>query len=108
MPALLQIPGFHGRSVKRDAPRWLDAVRRGRSTRDLPELRTDKTGLPNPRAWSEKNPKAADRLAAAKLVVTEVSEAWNIPAENLLTPKFLRELCWTPRRCSARAPSTRP
>lgn len=96
VPALLQIPGFHGRSVKRDAPRWLDAVRRGRSTRDLPELRTDKTGLPNPRAWSEKNPKAADRLAAAKLVVTEVSEAWNIPAENLLTPKFLRELCWTP------------
>ena len=96
VPALLQIPGFHGRSVKRDAPRWLDAVQRGRSTRDLPELRTDKTGLPNPRAWSEKNPKAADRLAAAKLVVTEVSEAWNIPAENLLTPKFLRELCWTP------------
>ncbi|GGL75830.1 HRDC domain-containing protein [Glutamicibacter protophormiae] len=96
VPALLQIPGFHGRSVKRDAPRWLDAVQRGRSTRDLPELRTDKTGLPNPRAWSEKNPKAADRLAAAKLVVAEVSEAWNIPAENLLTPKFLRELCWTP------------
>src|SRR5699024_6173369 len=50
VPALLQIPGFHGRSVKRDAPRWLDAVQRGRSTRDLPELRTDKAGLPNPRA----------------------------------------------------------
>ena len=96
VPALLQIPGFHGRSVKRDAPRWLDAVQRGRSTRDLPELRTDKAGLPNPRAWTEKNPKAADRLASAKLVLAEVSEAWDIPAENLLTPKYLRELCWTP------------
>ncbi|MFJ2620871.1 HRDC domain-containing protein [Glutamicibacter sp. NPDC087344] len=96
VPALLQIPGFHGRSVKRDAPRWLDAVQRGRSTRDLPELRSDKSGLPNPRAWTEKNPKAADRLGAAKLLLAEVSEQWNIPAENLLSPKFLRELCWTP------------
>lgn len=96
VPALLQIPGFHGRSAKRDAPRWLAAVQRGRSSRDLPQLRVEKTGLPHPRSWVEKNPRAAERLSAAKEVVTEVSEQWNIPLENLLTPKYLRELCWNP------------
>lgn len=96
VPQLLQIRGFHGRSAKRDAPRWLDAITRGKATNDLPDLRQSGNGLPNPRAWTEKNPKAADRLAAAKAVIAEVAEAWNIPAENLLTPKHLRQLCWEP------------
>lgn len=96
VPALLQIPGFHTRNAKRDAPRWMDAIQRGRNTRDLPELRSSKAGLPHPRSWAEKNPAAAARLDAAKAVLGEVGEHWKIPAENLLTPKFLRELCWNP------------
>jgi len=96
VPGLLQIPGFHTRHAKRDAPRWMDAIQRGRMTRDLPELRSSKAGLPHPRSWAEKNPAAAIRLEAAKAVLGEVSEHWNIPAENLLTPKYLRELCWNP------------
>ncbi|TAP27588.1 HRDC domain-containing protein [Arthrobacter sp. S41] len=96
VPALLQIPGFHTRHAKRDAPRWMDAIQRGRLTKDLPELRASKAGLPHPRSWAEKNPAASARLEAAKLVLAEVSEHWNIPAENLLTPKYLRELCWNP------------
>lgn len=101
VPALLQIPGFHTRNAKRDAARWVDAIQRGQSTKDLPDLRASKTGLPHPRTWAEKNPAAANRLEAAKLVINEVSEHWNIPGENLLTPKYLRELCWNaPTRIS--------
>ncbi|PRA06399.1 ribonuclease D [Arthrobacter sp. MYb229] len=96
VPALLQISGFHGRSAKRDAPRWLDAMQRGRNSTDLPDLRTGGSELPNARLWSEKNPQAAVRLTAAREVLAEVSEEWNIPGENLLTPKFLRALCWNP------------
>ncbi|KUM31623.1 ribonuclease D [Arthrobacter sp. EpRS66] len=96
VPALLQIPGFHTRHAKRDAPRWMDAIQRGRNTRDLPELRSAKPGLPHPRSWAEKNPAAALRLDAAKVVLGELNEQWNIAAENLLTPKYLRELCWNP------------
>ncbi|WP_404285587.1 ribonuclease D [Glutamicibacter arilaitensis] len=96
VPALLQISGFHGRSAKRDAPRWLDAMQRGRNSNDLPELRTGNAELPNARIWGEKNPQAAVRLTAAREVLSEVSEEWNIPGENLLTPKFLRSLCWNP------------
>ncbi|MGO2081986.1 MAG: HRDC domain-containing protein [Glutamicibacter arilaitensis] len=101
VPALLQIPGFHTRNAKRDAARWVDAIQRGQSTKDLPDLRASKTALPHPRTWAEKNPAAANRLEAAKLVINEVSEHWNIPGENLLTPKYLRELCWNaPTRIS--------
>ncbi|MGP4980383.1 HRDC domain-containing protein [Glutamicibacter arilaitensis] len=101
VPALLQIPGFHTRNAKRDAARWVDAIQRGQSTKDLPDLRASKTGLPHPRTWAEKNPAAANRLEAAKLVINEVSKHWNIPGENLLTPKYLRELCWNaPTRIS--------
>ncbi|PRA01409.1 ribonuclease D [Arthrobacter sp. MYb224] len=96
VPALLQISGFHGRSAKRDAPRWLDAMQRGRNSTDLPDLRTGGSELPNARLWGEKNPQAAVRLTAAREVLSEVSEEWNIPGENLLTPKFLRALCWNP------------
>ncbi|WP_345469599.1 HRDC domain-containing protein [Glutamicibacter ectropisis] len=96
VPSLLQIPGFHTRHAKRDAPRWMDAISRGRNTRDLPEVRSAKTGLPHPRSWAEKKPAAATRHEAAKEVLSAVSEHWNIPAENLLTPKYLRELCWNP------------
>jgi ribonuclease D len=28
--------------------------------------------------------------------VTAVAEAHDVPVENLLTPEFLRRLCWTP------------
>ncbi|MGP9649037.1 ribonuclease D [Glutamicibacter sp. AOP38-B1-38] len=96
VPALLQISGFHGRSAKRDAPRWLDAMQRGRNSTDLPDLRSGGSELPNARLWGEKNPQAAIRLTAAREVLSEVSEEWNIPGENLLTPKFLRALCWNP------------
>lgn len=96
VPTLLQIPGFHGRSAKRDAPRWLEAMQRGRNSTDLPELRSGVQDLPNARIWGEKNPQAALRLTAAREVLAEISEHWNIPGENLLTPKFLRALCWNP------------
>lgn len=96
VPDLLKIPGFHTRNAKRDAPRWMDAIQRGRSTKDLPELRSGKPGLPHPRSWAEKNPEAAARLDAAKEALGTVSGHWNIPGENLLAPKHLRELCWNP------------
>ena len=96
VPELLKIPGFHTRHAKRVAPRWLAAIQRGRSTRDLPELRGAKTGLPHPRSWVEKNPPAAARLDAAKASMEDLVQQWNIPLENLLAPKALRQLCWQP------------
>jgi ribonuclease D len=44
--------------------------------------------------WAEKNPVAWARLSAAKEELARLSEERSIPAENLLTPDFLRRLCW--------------
>lgn len=94
VPALLQINGFHGRSAKRDAPRWLEAIGRGLASTDLPEPSVNR-GMPqNVRSWGDKNPKAAERLGQARQVLAELSEQVQIPTENLLTPRFLRQLCW--------------
>ena len=51
---------------------------------------------PPPRAWAEKDPAAAARLVAARQVVSDLSDAHQVPAENLLQPDLLRRLCWTP------------
>ena len=48
------------------------------------------------RAWTDRDPKAAARLAAARAAVQEVSDMWHTPVENLLQPDLLRRLCWSP------------
>jgi ribonuclease D len=87
---------FHGRASRSQLDRWWGAIERGRATEDLPAARTSSEGPPPPRIWSEKRPEAWARLQAAKGVLATRSEELNIPVENLLTPDFLRRLCWEP------------
>ena len=87
---------FHGRASRSQLDRWWGAIERGRLTEDLPAARTSSEGPPPPRIWSEKRPEAWARLQAAKEVLATRSEELNIPVENLLTPDFLRRLCWEP------------
>ena len=53
-------------------------------------------GPPVARAWAEKDPVAARRLAQARAAITELGERLCVPAENLLTPDHLRRVLWTP------------
>jgi len=87
---------FHGRASRSQLDRWWGAIERGRATDDLPAARTSSEGPPPPRIWSEKRPEAWARLQAAKETLAALSEELSIPVENLLTPDFLRRLCWDP------------
>jgi ribonuclease D len=87
---------FHGRASRSQLDRWWGAIERGRATDDLPAARTLSEGPPPPRIWSEKRPEAWARLQAAKETLAALSEELSIPVENLLTPDFLRRLCWDP------------
>jgi ribonuclease D len=49
-----------------------------------------------PRAWAEKDPVAARRLALAREGTLALSKQHNLPVENLLTPDYLRRVLWTP------------
>lgn len=97
--ALTALPAFAGKGTRRRAALWQQAVDRGLATPDdeLPSVRGPKSDAPPPpRAWAEKDPVAAARLAAAREVVAALSSAHDVPAENLLQPDLLRRLCWTP------------
>jgi ribonuclease D len=94
---LLTLPGFGGRSVRRLARVWLDALDEARSLSDdeLP-VNHPVDGPPPPHRWAERDPVAAARLARCRQVVVGTAEAHTLPPENLISPDFIRRLAWTP------------
>ncbi|WP_092558344.1 ribonuclease D [Actinoplanes derwentensis] len=94
---LLGIPGFGGRSVRRLAKIWLDALD---EARDLPDdalpVNQPVDGPPPPHRWAERDPVAATRLARCRQIVVGTAEQHNLPPENLISPDFIRRLAWSP------------
>lgn len=94
---LVALPGFGGRSVRRLANVWLDALNEARA---LPEdalpVTQPSDGPPPPHRWAERDPVAAARLARCRAVVTGTAERLTLPPENLLSPDTVRRLAWTP------------
>jgi ribonuclease D len=96
--ALKSMRIMKNRGPRRFLSEWYDAVERG-LTLDEAELpttgqRTD--GPPPPRAWADKNPDAADRLARAREVVVALADQHDLPTENLISPQLVRNLAWEP------------
>lgn len=96
--ALMATTGFHGRAARRYADEWVDAVRRARALpeTELPPVANRSDGPPQVRAWADRDPVAAARLAKARAAITALSEELDVPAENLLTPDYLRRVLWSP------------
>ncbi|GAB3145224.1 ribonuclease D [Micromonospora sonneratiae] len=94
---LLTLPGFGGRSVRRLARTWLDALNEARELPDsaLP-VSPPIEGPPPPHRWAERDPVAAARLARCREVVTRIAAAHTLPPENLITPDSVRRLAWLP------------
>jgi ribonuclease D len=95
---LLRTKGFHGRGAERFSREWVAALT---SARELPEdalpTRSPRVeGPPVPRAWAEKDPVAARRLAIARQAILVLGRDLQVPVENLLTPDYLRRVLWTP------------
>lgn len=95
-PELAGSKSFAGRASRSYLDLWWRAIEAGLKNLNPPPVRVPQTGIPNHRIWANRFPEADARLKAVRLVVTSVSEAQNIPAENILTPDFLRQLAWEP------------
>ena len=99
-PELDKIGGFRARNARRHGGRWLAAVLAARKLGDdeLPEVTGAATvsGPPPAHRWSERDPDAAARLAAAREAIAALAEANRLPAENLLPPDAVRRLSWEP------------
>jgi ribonuclease D len=96
--ALLALKGFVGRGAQRYAGTWVDALREvGTLTEaDLPQLAARGDGPPPPRAWAEKDPVAAARLAAARAALLARAAELSMPVENLVSPDAVRRVLWEP------------
>ncbi len=96
--ALAALPVFSGPAQRRQGARWLAALDRARTLpeAELPTHSTPGEGPPPPRAWKDRDPAAAARLAAAREVLTGLAAAHGLPVENLLAPDAVRRLCWSP------------
>ncbi|MBP2369216.1 HRDC domain-containing protein [Pseudonocardia parietis] len=96
--SLAELPVFRGRSQRRLARYWFDALRRAAELpeAELPRGSAPTDGPPPVSRWADRDPDAAARLTAARAALTEVSDQHDVPVENLLQPDLLRRMCWTP------------
>jgi ribonuclease D len=96
---LAELKSFSGKATRRRASFWFAAVERGLRVPEgqLPSPRTPRSDGPPPaRAWADRDPQAAARLAVARQAVLQIAAQWSVPVENLLQPDLLRRLCWSP------------
>ena len=84
------------RSVRRHQEAIIEVVARALALpeSDLPVLALPPSGPPPPKAWADRDPVAAARLARARELLGAVSEELAVPVENLLTPDLLRRFLW--------------
>lgn len=96
--ALGALPEFSGRGTRRRIQTWWTAVAAALELADddLPASRSPQASPPPAKSWSDKNPSAGARLAAARSAIADHHRDLGIPAENLLTPDAVRQLCWAP------------
>ncbi len=96
--ALRALPGMRHRQARKHLETWEDAIARAVALPDgeLPPVSARTDGPPPPRAWPDRDPAAAARLAACRTVVAALSKEHQVPAENLIAPDAVRRLAWEP------------
>lgn len=95
-PELASSKSFSGRASRTYLDTWWAALNEGLNTRNLPPTKLPATGIPNHRIWPNRFPEADVRLKNVRAALTELAGKLNLPIENLLTPDYVRQLCWEP------------
>ena len=57
-----------------------------------PEMRSRGDSLPAPRVWREKFPVSHAQLAHARIALSQIATEHNLPAENLISPEFVKRV----------------
>jgi ribonuclease D len=95
---LSAVAPFNGQRTRRHLGYWWEAVATAYALpeEELPAISIPSDSPPPARAWPERDPAAAARLAAARTAVAAIADEHGLPVENLLTPDSVRRLCWGP------------
>lgn len=96
VPAVLQVPGFQTRALRREAPRWVRAIAEAKAVNPPVPYTTPAEGPPPIKAWEQKRPQSHVMIQQSKDALKILAEEVNIPQENILQPDALRRLCWQP------------
>jgi ribonuclease D len=76
--------------------RWLKVLTTSLKTpiTEQVELRVASQSMPPIKIWKEKNPLGYARLTHARAALIELSKQLQIPTENLITPDYVKRICW--------------
>ena len=79
-----------------NATSWLSAISDAvaLSEDQWPQVRTASDSLPPLKIWRERFPDKYAPLTHAKARLMEKAEELSIPLENMLTPEYIRRICW--------------
>jgi ribonuclease D len=95
-PQLAGNRSFVGRASRSYLDTWWKAIEDGVNSRDLPDLKVASVGIPNHRIWPTRFPEADRRLKIIRPLIAELAEKHGLPVENILTPDYLRNVCFEP------------
>ncbi len=92
------IPGFRRRVARQYESTWTEEITTALALAEtaLPPMHIASDGPPQARLWASRDPVAAKRLARVREVLTKRATDLDLPAENLLTPEYVRRLAWRP------------
>ena len=76
---------------------WIDAISRAQSS-ELPAMRLNGDGMPPIKQWRDKFPERYAPLTHAREAISQRALELNMPAENLITPEYVRRICWDQTR----------
>jgi ribonuclease D len=88
---------FQGRASRSMLSVWWEAIEGSKNLEILPT--PEHTGaLPNHKSWEKRFPEAHVRLKIVRELVMAKATELVVPVENLLTPEFLRRVCFEPEK----------
>jgi ribonuclease D len=77
---------------------WLDSIAAAVAMPEeqWPAMRTNADTLPPIKLWRDKFPEKFAPLSHARAAIELIAKENEIPVENLITPEFVRRICWKP------------
>lgn len=87
---------FQGRASRTLLSTWWEAIANAQQLEISIEPSEKGNGIPNHKSWERRFPEAHHRLEVVRPLVLDVASELQIPIENLLTPDYLRRVCFEP------------
>ncbi len=87
---------FQGRASRNKLNIWWEAIAASSSITLKPVV-GNPDAIPNHKSWQKRFPEAHLRLSETRPLMIALAEGLKLPVENLLTPEYLRRVCFAPQ-----------